>query len=103
MKPRKNPDEPVISKSECMAALRLVGRILDRIVEQGDVPETFVARASEFSSHLETLIREQHPAWPNAEDTVVILGAWLPSFRKQVIATRRRSAVSCGHTTKIRT
>jgi hypothetical protein len=36
MKPRKDkPYEPVISKSECWAGLRLVGHILDGIVETG--------------------------------------------------------------------
>jgi hypothetical protein len=104
MNPRKDKtQEPEISQNECRAGLRLVGHILNRIVERGDVPEEFVARASEFSSYLGTLIRQQHQAWPNTEDTAVILGGWLPSFRKQVLATRRRSAVFCGHTTKIRT
>jgi hypothetical protein len=90
MQPRKDkPNEPVISESECWAGLRLVGHILDRIVEEGDVSEEVVARASEFSSYLETPIRQQHPAWPNADDTAKILGGWLPGFRKQVLATRQ--------------
>jgi hypothetical protein len=74
MKPRKDkPGEPAISKSECLAGLRLVGQLLNRIVEQGNVPEQLVGRAFEFSAYLETL-RQQHHAWPNPENTAVILG-----------------------------
>ncbi len=70
---KSSNDEPykLFSKSERWARLRLVRHILDRTVEQGNVPEEVAERAFEFSAYLETL-RQRHHAWPNAEDTAVI-------------------------------
>jgi hypothetical protein len=82
--PRKdNPSEPVISKSECWAGLRLVGLILDGIVEQGDVPEQVVEMALEFSSRLQTF-REQHGIRLNGDQAEALESAiatgLLPTF-----------------------
>jgi hypothetical protein len=75
VEPRKDkPYEPVISRSECWARLRLVGHILDGIVEHGDAPEQVVARAFEFSCYIETL-RQKHHAWPNAKDSEALYSA----------------------------
>jgi hypothetical protein len=84
VKPRKDkPCEPVISTSECWAGLRLVGLILDGIVEQGDMPEEVVERALEFSSYLRTF-KERHGVRLNGDDAealeAAILTGLLPTF-----------------------
>jgi hypothetical protein len=87
MKSRKDRDElqgSIIPKSECWAALRLVGHILDGIVEGGDAPEEVVEKALEFVSYLEKLERQGH-VQVNAEDDalleVAILSGVVPTLR----------------------
>jgi hypothetical protein len=88
LKPRKDaPYEPVISRSECWAGLRLVEEILERIVSNGDAPEEVVERAHKFSLYVRAL-RQKHGVRSNAKDEAAwaamysaIAAGTLPTFR----------------------
>lgn len=81
------PDEPIISTSECWAGLRLVQEILERVVSHGDAPEEVVKRAWEFSYYIDQL-RQHHKPNGNAKDRATwaamysaIEAGTLPTFR----------------------
>jgi len=49
--PFGQPSEPVISRSECTATLRLVEIMLQNLAARGDLPEAVLERVAEFESY----------------------------------------------------
>jgi hypothetical protein len=49
------PEEPVIPRSECYAALRLIGQLCENICESGDVEENVVELVGRFQDSLQDL------------------------------------------------
>jgi hypothetical protein len=47
------PEEPVIPRSECYAALRLIGQLCENICESGDVEENVVELVGRFQDSLQ--------------------------------------------------
>lgn len=103
LKPRKDtPYEPIISRSECWAGLRLVQEILERIVSQGDAPEEVVERAHQFKRYVEAL-QQKHGARSNAKDKAAwaamysaIAEGTLPTFRATKSALVFRTGLVAG-------